>query len=183
MAASDPNWAEQVTAIATAVGAIGLLGTIVLAVVAGRQVREVRHSRQAQIAADFLRRWDEPDLVETRRLVARFETKEALCAAFQHYMADNSIEAFVFYRELDYFEQLGALERLGAIHFDLVELLLGQRLLDRWEMWKPSIDAMGGESVYPMFSALVAKMRRALDTRTLFQMSSIRSPDHRGLRM
>jgi hypothetical protein len=162
MAASDPNWAEQVTAIATAVGAVGLLGTIGLAVLAGRQVREARHNRQAQTAADFLRRWDEPDLVETRRLVARFETKEALCDAFQRYIADNAMEAYVLYRELDYFEQLGALERLGAVRFDLVELLLGRRLLDRWEMWKPSLDAMGGEGVYPMFSALVAKMRERL---------------------
>jgi hypothetical protein len=162
MAASDPNWAEQVTAIATAVGAIGLLGTIGLAVLAARQVREVRHSRQAQTAADFLRRWDEPDLVETRRLVARFATKEELSAAFQRYIAENAAEAYVLFRELDYFEQLGALERLGAVHFDLVELLLGRRLLDRWDMWKPSIDAMGGDGVYPMFAALVAKMRRRL---------------------
>src|SRR6266508_2731855 len=159
---ADPNWAEQVTAIATAVGAVGLVSTIGLAIVAGRQVREARHTRQAQTAADFLRRWDEADLVETRRLVARFETSEDLCSAFQRYIAENSIEAYVLYRELDYFEQLGALERLGAVHFDLVQLLLGRRLLDRWEMWKPSIDAIAGESVYPMFSALVTKMRRTL---------------------
>ena len=162
---ADPNWAEQVTAIATAVGAVGLVSTIGLAIVAGCQVREARHTRQAQTAADFLRRWDEADLVETRRLVARFETSEDLCAAFQRYIAENSIEAYVLYRELDYFEQLGALERLGAVHFDLVQLLLGRRLLDRWEMWKPSIDAIGGEGVYPMFSALVTKMRRAIGVR------------------
>jgi hypothetical protein len=66
---SDPNWAEQVTAIATAVGVIGLLATIGVAIVAGRQVREARHARQSQVAADFVRRWDEDALVETRRLV------------------------------------------------------------------------------------------------------------------
>ena len=158
---SDPNWAEQVTAIATSVGVIGLLATIVVAIVAGRQVREARHARQSQIAADFVRRWDEDGLVEARRLVAQFHTKEELCAAFQRFIEENAPEAYVLYRELDYFEQIGALERVGAMNFDLLRLLLGRRLIERWEMWKPSIDAMPGD--YPMFRALVTKMRAALE--------------------
>jgi hypothetical protein len=158
---SDPNWAEQVTAIATSVGVIGLLATIGVAVVAGRQVREARHARQSQIAADLVRRWDEDALIETRRMVAGFKRKEELSAAFQDYIARNSPEAYVLYRELDYFEQLGALEEVGAVNFDILRLLLGQRLIDRWEMWKPSVDAMPGD--YPMFRALAAKMRTVLE--------------------
>jgi hypothetical protein len=158
---ADPNWAEQTTAIFTAVGSIGLLSTLGLAIFAGLQVRESQHARHAQIANEFLRRWDENELVETRRLVAQFETKEALAAAFQEYIRTNAVEAYVLYRELDYFEQLGALESVGALHFDLIKLLLGQRLIDRWHMWKPSIDAMG-DNVYPMFADLVAKLERSL---------------------
>jgi hypothetical protein len=79
---SDPNWAEQVTALATAVGSIGLLSTLGLAIFAGRQVQEAQHARHAQLAADFLRRWDEPELVETRRLVA--ELLEEVQLAEQH---------------------------------------------------------------------------------------------------
>jgi hypothetical protein len=37
-------------------------------------------------------------------------------------------------------------------------VLLGPRLVDRWRMWKPSIDAIGGDEVYPMFAALAAKV-------------------------
>jgi|SRR5689334_17493867 hypothetical protein len=159
----SPNWAEQVTAIATAIGSIGLLSTLGLAIFAGRQVREAQQARHAQIAADFLRRWDEPDMVEARRLVAQFATKEELATAFREYIATNSLSAYVLYRELDYFEQLGALESVGAFHFELITILLGRRLLERWEMWKPSIDAMGGDEVYPMFAALVAKVREELD--------------------
>jgi hypothetical protein len=158
---SDPNWAEQVTAIATAVGAIGLLSTLVAALFAARQVREARLSTQAQVAVDFLRRWDEPELVETRRLVAQYRSPEALRDAFEGYIASNSVDAYVLYRELDYFEQLGALEALGAVHLDLVQMLLGRGLVERWEMWKPSIDMMG-KDVYPMFEALATKMRREL---------------------
>ena len=155
-----PNWAEQVTAIATAVGAVGLLSTVGLAVAAGRQVREARHATQSQITADFVRRWDEDGLVEARRLAAQFKTKEDLSVAFQRFIDANAPEAFVLYRELDYFEQLGALEQVGAINFDVLRLLLGPRLIDRWEMWQPSIEAMPGD--YPMFRALVDKMRTTL---------------------
>lgn len=155
-----PNWAEQVTAIATAVGAVGLLSTVGLAVAAGRQVREARHATQSQITADFVRRWDEDGLVEARRLAARYKTKEELSAAFRRFIDANAPEAFVLYRELDYFEQLGALEQVGAINFDVLRLLLGPRLIDRWEMWQPSIEAMPGD--YPMFRALVDKMRTTL---------------------
>ena len=54
-----PNWAEQVTAIATAIGAIGLVSAIGAAVFAGRQVEEARIGRQAEIATDFFRRWND----------------------------------------------------------------------------------------------------------------------------
>jgi hypothetical protein len=156
---SAPNWAEQVTAIATAVGAIGLISAIGATIFAARQVREAQQSRQAQMAADFLRRWDEDALVETRRLVATFKTKEELAAAFQRFIAANDIEAYVLYRELDFFEQLGALEETGAFHFELIQALLGSQLVDRYDMWKPSIDAMG-PGIYPMFGRLAEKVRR-----------------------
>jgi hypothetical protein len=159
---ADPNWAEQVTAISTAIGSIGLLSTLGLAIFAGLQVRESQRARHAQIAAEFLRRWDEDDLVEARQLVAQFETGEELAAVFQEYIRTNSRSAYVLYRELDYFEQLGALEKVGAFHFDLITLLQGQRLIDRWKLWKPSIDAMGGDETYPLFAALVAKVEASL---------------------
>ncbi|HEY3830942.1 MAG TPA: hypothetical protein VGO03_01485 [Acidimicrobiia bacterium] len=163
MAAADPNWAEMVTAIATAVGAVGLVSAIGAATFAARQVREAERGRHALMAAEFLRRWNEPDLVETRHFIGQYQTPHALAAALQGFVASNSIQAFVLYRELDYFEQLAALERIGAFDFELITLLLGQRLIDRWEMWKPSIDAMGANA-YPMFAALVTKMHAAIDS-------------------
>jgi hypothetical protein len=154
-----PNWAEQVTAIATAIGALGLLGALGAAVFAGQQVKEARKARESQIAADFFRRWNEESLVQTRRLVASFETREALAEAFQAFIASNADEAYVLYRELDYFEQLAALEQVGAFDFELIKLLLGRTLIDRWELWKPSIDAMEGTGGYPMFESLVANVK------------------------
>ncbi|MBF6557437.1 MAG: hypothetical protein IVW52_14995 [Acidimicrobiales bacterium] len=157
-----PNWAEQVTAIATAVSAIGLLSAIGAVIFAGQQAREARIGRQAEVAVEFFKRWDEAPLVETRRLVAQFKTKEALRDAMVQFIDDNAAEAYVLYRELDYFEQLGALEQHGGFDFDLIKTLLGRRLVDRWEMWQPSIDAIGGRTVYPLFDSLVTKMRAVL---------------------
>jgi hypothetical protein len=77
------------------------------------------------------------------------------------FIAENSAEAYVLYRELDYFEQLGALERHSGFDFELIKSLLGRRLVDRWEMWQPTIDAIGGSAAYPNFERLVAKMRAA----------------------
>jgi hypothetical protein len=157
-----PNWAEQVTAIATAVGAVGLLSAIGAVVFAARQAREARISRQVEVGVEFIRRWNEGPLVETRRLVAQYKTAEALRDAMMRFITENSVDAYVLYRELDYFEQLGALEKLGGLDFELVRLLLGPRLIERWELWQPSIDAIGGASAYPMFQRLVTKMRAAV---------------------
>ncbi len=156
-----PNWAEQVTAIATAVSALGLLSAISAVIYAGQQAREARIGRQAEMAAEFFRRWSEGPMVETRRLVAQYETREALRDAMVRFTAENSPKAYILYRELDYFEQLGALEKHGGFDFELIRTLLGPRLIERWEMWQPSIDALGGGAAYPMFERLVAKMRAA----------------------
>jgi hypothetical protein len=156
-----PNWAEQVTAIATAVSALGLLSAIGAVIFAGQQAREARIGRQAETAVEFFRRWSDGPLVETRHLVAQYETPEALRDAMTRFIAENSFEAYVLYRELDYFEQLGALENHGGFDFELIRTLLGRRLIDRWEMWQPSIEAIGGSATYPMFGRLVTKMRAA----------------------
>jgi hypothetical protein len=161
-AAPMPDWAEQVTAIATAVNTIGILSAIALVVFASRQAREARIGRQAETAVEFFRRWSEGPMLETRRLVAEFATPEALRDALTIFVAENAPEAYILYRELDYFEQLGALEKHGGFDFELIRTLLGPRLIDRWAMWQPSIEALGGNAAYPMFTRLAAKMSALL---------------------
>ena len=70
----------------------------------------------------------------------------------------------MLYRELDYFEQLAALERWGAFDLELIKLLLGRTLVDRWEMWRPAIERAHGPGAYPLYAALVGKLRRELET-------------------
>jgi hypothetical protein len=156
------DWAE-VTAIATSALALGLLGAFGAAAFAAQQVREARKSREAQMAAEFFRRWSEDSLVEARRLFARFKSADELRAAFTAYVAADAPEAYVLYRELDFFEQLAALESQGAFDLELIKLLLGRTLIERWEMWRPALHEAHGPGVYPLFEGLVAKLRRALD--------------------
>jgi hypothetical protein len=156
------NWGE-VTAIATSILAVGLFGGFVAAVFAAQQVREARRSREAQMAAEFFRRWNGDALVEARRMVSRFKSADGLRDAFAAYVAADAPEAYVLYRELDYFEQLAALERQGAFDLELIKLLLGRTLIERWEMWRPAIHEAHGPGVYPLFEGLVEKLRRAGD--------------------
>jgi hypothetical protein len=164
MSAAGPNWAEQVVAIATAVLALGVFGAVAAAAFGAQQVREARRTRQAQMAAEFFRRWNEDSLVEARRLIASFASREELASAFERYVTENAPEAYVLYRELDYFEQLAALERSGGVEFALIKSLVGRTLIERWEMWGPALQAAHGEDVYPLFRELVVRMRRALNT-------------------
>ena len=156
------DWGE-VTAIATCLLAIGLLGGFAAAGFTAQQVREARRSREAQTAAEVFRRWNEDALVETRRLVARFKSPEELRDAMAAYVAANAPEAYVLYRELDFFEQLAALEYLGAFDLELVSVMLGRTVIERWEMWRPAIEAAHKPGTYPMFQRLVEKLRQKLD--------------------
>jgi hypothetical protein len=154
---------DEVTAIATSILALGLLGAFGAAVFAAQQVREARRSREAQMAAEFFRRWNEDALVQARRMVARYKSADELRDAYVAYVAADAPEAYVLYRELDYFEQLAALESQGAFDLELIKLLLGRTLIERWEMWRPAIHAAHGVGVYPLFEGLVEKLRRELD--------------------
>lgn len=69
----------------------------------------------------------------------------------------------MLYRELDYFEQLAALENQGAVDFELIKLLVGRTLIERWEMWRPAIHQAHGPGTYPMFESLAERLSRVLD--------------------
>ena len=56
-----------------------------------------RIGRQAETAVEFFRRWNESSLEETRRLVAQYETNEALRDAMVRFIAESSERAYVLY--------------------------------------------------------------------------------------
>jgi hypothetical protein len=130
---------------------------------AAQEVREARTSREVHMAAEFFRRWDEEALVEARRMANLFKSAEELRDAFAAFVAADAPEAYVLFRELDYFEQLAAMERLGAFDLKLIKLMLGRTLIERWQMWRPALEQVYGPGVYPLFEGLVEKLRRTPD--------------------
>jgi hypothetical protein len=155
------DWSE-VTAIATSVLAFGLVGAFGAAAFAAQQVREARKTREAQMATELFRRWNDDELVESRRMANRYKSPDELRDAFAALVAADAPEAYVLYRELDFFEQLAALESLGALDLELIKVLLGRTLIERWEKWSPAIHQAFGPGVYPMFEGLVEKLRPTL---------------------
>jgi hypothetical protein len=153
------DWSE-VTAIATSILALGLLGAFGAASFAAQQVREARKSREAQMAAEFFRRWNDPELVEARRLVNSFPSPQELKDAYVSFVAADAPEAYVLYRELDFFEQLAALESIGAFNSELIKVLLGPTLIGRWELWRGALQEAHGEGVYPLFQDLARRLSR-----------------------
>ena len=57
---------------------------------------------------------------------------------------------------------MAALERVGAFDLELIKLLLGRTLIDRWELWQPAVESVHGAGVYPNLEALVDRLRREL---------------------
>ena len=79
------------------------------------------------MAAEVFRRWNEGEMVEARRMVSSFKSAEELRHAFAGFVATGAPEAYVLLPlSSTYFEQLAAMERLGAL-FDLtlIQDLLG----------------------------------------------------------
>ena len=68
----------------------------------------------------------------------------------------------MLYRELDFFEQLAALESQGAFDLELIKVMLGRTLIERWETWRTALHQVHGPGVYPLFEGLVGKLEQAL---------------------
>ncbi|MFZ0377093.1 MAG: hypothetical protein WCD11_23010 [Solirubrobacteraceae bacterium] len=118
------------------------------------------------MAAEFFRSWNEDALVETRRMVARFKPAAELRDAFTAYVVSDASEAYVLCRDLDYFEQLAALESQDRFDLRLIKPLPRYTLIDRWELWRPAIREAHGPGTYPIFESLVEKRRHKLNKDT-----------------
>ena len=69
--AEGPDWAAKMTAWGTLATAL-ILG--VTGFVVWRQLRDAKKTRHGGLLADLSRRWDEPLMVESQRLFARYST-------------------------------------------------------------------------------------------------------------
>jgi hypothetical protein len=135
---SDPNWAEVVTAIGTAVVALGVIAATVGAFMAKRAVDEDSKGRHAQIAMDLGRRWDSPETASIKQLTKKWDPLE-LRLYWEIKNHSNSDEYYELERFANFFEELGVLNKLKILKLDWIDETLGSAVLDYWEMWRSAI--------------------------------------------
>jgi hypothetical protein len=151
------DWPAWITAVATGLLALG-------ASIALFQLREARRTRHTGAAARMSSRWDSQEYIEARKHIDAYEDTMALRDAFALAMTDRtSDERYVFLRELGFFEELGAMEKLGAISLRWIDETMHDLVLDRWELWHPSIEELRKdlpqeEGVYKNFELLIGKL-------------------------
>jgi hypothetical protein len=156
---SGPNWAEVVTAIATAVGALGVIGAIGAAWIArsslratlnqvrlaadqvklaAKQVNEAEKERHISLVLEMARRWDD-DLVGARREISALSRE-----GFQrHYAAAERANTDQYYEWLklaNFFEDFGVLVKKECLDLDLVHETVGYSAVFYWEKWSGPID-------------------------------------------
>lgn len=149
-----PAW---ITAIATCAIALG-------AIFALFQLLEAKNARHTETAARLSERWDSQAFADARAKVDSFTNLEDFLAAVQ---ADGPGRVLLL-RELTYFEEMAAIEVMGAISLRWIDILMRERVLDRWEVWEPVIKQLRqGPPEEPTMFANFEKLVDRLNGRSL----------------
>ena len=135
VAASGPTWTSIVTAVGTSVTGLGVF-------IAIYSIRDGARTRDAATAAFISARWDSPELRSARRLASEFPSREALREAYFEARKWRTLDFYAFLTELDFFEDLGTLGRLGGVSLEWIELRMRSSVLNRWDLWHVAIEAM-----------------------------------------
>jgi hypothetical protein len=153
------DWPGWLTAAGTLVLATGVL-------FASRQIRESKVARLTEAAAGVSRRWDGPDLIESRAAIDAFGSEDALRDAVLSVMReeDQNTNLDLLLREPNFFDDLGAQEFLGGITLQWIEFTMREIVLDRWNLWEPTVIALREDDpteppVYGNFERLTKKLQ------------------------
>jgi hypothetical protein len=124
-----PAW---ITAIATGLLVIGAL-------IALFQLREARRTRHTEAAARMSSRWESSEYVEARVRIDQFLDDKQLRDALLIAMKNRSPDRHLLLRELSFFEELGAMEKLGAISLRWIDETMKDLVVARWALWESTI--------------------------------------------
>jgi hypothetical protein len=154
---SGPVWPGIVTAVATGVIAIGV-GLALF------QLMEVKRSRRTETAARMSSRWEMPDYVEARIQIDSYADNLALREALLESIKNRTRDRHLLLRELSFFEELGAMEKMGAINLQWIEETMKDLVLARWDLWEATVvalraDSPKDQSIYGNFQLLVDKLQ------------------------
>lgn len=137
---ANTHWAAGSQAIGTLLGGAGFLAAAITAAVGLRGYRSSERNRNAEIAAELLKRWQSPELYEARCLVNSFARRDDLKAAYLEAVGErNSREFHIFEQELAFFEEVGVMWRLRGVRFEWIQSSIGTIIRTRWYQWQPAI--------------------------------------------
>jgi hypothetical protein len=175
---SGPNWAEIITAIATAILAGGVIAAFF-------QLKETKTTRNTEMAARLSEKWESKEFADARAKVDSFKTEDEFLAAMLPAIqkpdekTDNDgadADRALLRRELTYFEEIAALELMGAISIQWIDKMMKQRVLDRWEVWWPIIERLrAGPPEEPAMFANFQKLVDRLNGKSLRWHERLRS--------
>ena len=132
-------WSSWVLSVSAAVVAVGVLVGLVVALRGQSAARRWRvdqaRAAQAQLFADVVARWDDPDMLRVQRSLAGMDPAHF----FAHYMQldeKNGMKIYRLERMASFFEDLGTLERLEGLDIEWIDQALGSSVVGYWKMWQ-----------------------------------------------
>lgn len=142
---------------------------LVSAILAGLAILDARRTRDGQLVADLSRRWDEPAIIRSQRMFARYtsagivdlvekiyDTHTATDAERRHFITLEAVPNF--------WETLGALEASHAVSIRAIHRIWGEAIIAAWVEWEPALrrlrDLTGVPTSYSNFEALAAKLAK-----------------------
>jgi hypothetical protein len=142
VSSGSTHWAAILTCSFAGIAAIGVL-------FAWFAVREARRARLATTASGFYSEWNGREMVDARKAVADKGGPVELAAALVDAYNTNSPDYYTLIREANFYENLGLLVRSDkspimrrSAYLKLIRLFLGSQVVNRFDYWKPAIDAL-----------------------------------------
>jgi hypothetical protein len=163
-AESGVAWTDVVAAVATGTTTVVVLVTAFFAL---RQLNESKKTRYAALAADLTRRWDEPLLADSRRLMSRRsseEIREILQANYSGTATDEQRDDYYKLQALpNFIEGIAAIEdEFGGLSLEFINRLWGGVIIRAWDRWEPAADWVrtqpNAEGAYRNFEDLASSL-------------------------
>lgn len=160
--------AEAWTALASGVMALATVVLVIAAWLALGQIQEAKRSRHATTAIDFSRRWDEPEMIDTRALLSPYKDPEVFKDVYFALIdspedQDGYRKGIQMLREANYLEDLAILYQSHAVDEEFIIRSLGYIAVHRWDTrWKDIADEYPkrtGHDHFPAWRHLVSEIR------------------------
>jgi hypothetical protein len=131
---SGPNWAEILTGVGTAVIAFGIL-------LAALQLSESRKTRQAAIAIEVTKKWNERSLIRSRSLFREIvEGGTNLRDEYSRLKRENQRNYFLLQLLPTFFEDLAVLEKTHCLSLEWIDETMGGQVMSSWNRWKETVE-------------------------------------------